>query len=153
MNFDAATVEPSAGFEPLPEGSYLVMVIKAEEKTTKSGTGVQLVVEMRVLEGPRAGRNIYSRINIQNASPKCTEIGRGELSALCRATGILTPKNAFEFCNKTLVIDVKVAQRSDGKGMTNEVSRFKPAPNATVGLVQNGTSAPSQPAATAPWAK
>lgn len=156
MGFDASKVEPSTGFDPLPEGTYLVMVNKAEEKPTKSGTGVQLVVELRVLEGKYAKRTLYHRINLQNPSQKCVEIGRAELSAFCRATGIITPKNAFDFANRTCQVSVKVAQRSDGKGLTNEISKWE-AVAAVAGLVQDGTSKPSQPekaqAQAAPWAK
>lgn len=145
MGFDANTVEPDKGREPLPEGEYLCMVEKAEEKNVSNNTGVQLVVELRVLEGPQAKRKIWHRINLQNKSAKCVEIGRAQLSSFCRATGIMTPRAVHEFANRTLRVRVKVAQRSDGKGLTNEVVKVDPAGSAVAGLVQNGTSAPSQP--------
>ncbi len=158
LNFNAAEVEPSTGFEPLPEGTYLVMVQKCEEKPTKKGDGVQMVVELRVLDGKYAKRTLFSRINLQNPSTKCVEIGRAELSALCRATGVMTPKNAFEFCNRTCQVKVAVAERGDGKGLTNEITKWEAVGSAVAGLVTEGTSKASQPApaaatAAAPWAK
>jgi len=155
MNFNAAEVEPSTGFEPLPEGTYPVMISDAKEKPTKSGTGVQLMLELRVLEGKYAKRTLFHRINLQNASAKCVEIGRAELSAMCRAVGILTPKAAHEFANRTAQVAVVVAQRSDGKGLTNEIKSWKPM-GAVAGLVVDGSSKASQPDMTlknAPWAK
>lgn len=157
LNFDASQVEPSTGFDPLPEGSYLVMVTKAEEKPTKSGSGVQLVLELRVLEGKYAKRTLFHRINLTNPNAECVKIGRAELSAVCRALGVMTPKAAFEFCNRQCKVSVKVAQRSDGKGLTNEVHKWE-AVAAIAGLVQDGSSKISQPEKTevntaAPWAK
>jgi hypothetical protein len=156
LNFNAAQVEPSTGFDPLPEGSYLVMVAKAEEKPTKSGAGVQLVMELRVLDGKYAKRTLFHRINLTNPNTTCVQIGRAELSAVCRALGVMTPKAAFEFCNRQARVSVKIAQRSDGKGLTNEIHKWE-AVAAVAGLVQDGSSKISQPekaqTAAAPWAK
>lgn len=153
MNFNAAEVEPAMGFEPIPDGDYTVMVDKAEEKETARKNGVQLVLQLRVLEGKYAKRTLFARINLQNPSPKCVEIGRAELSAVCRATGVMTPKAPHEFCNRTCVVRVKVAERSDGKGLTNEIAKWQPTGSAVAGLVADGTSKPSQPAGPAPWKK
>lgn len=156
MNFNANDVEPAAGFEPLPDGAYTVMVEKAEEKETKRKDGVQLVITHRVIEGKYAKRTLFQRINLANPSPQCVQIGRAEFSAFCRATGILTPKHCHEFANRTLIAHVKVAQRSDGKGLTNEISKLEPVASAVQGLVSDGSSKASQPVAAsvgpAPWA-
>lgn len=155
MNFNAAEVEPATGFDPLPEGSYLVMVQKCEEKPTKKGDGMQMVIKLRVLDGKYAKRTLFSRINLQNPSAKCVEIGRAELSAFCRATGVMTPKKAFEFCNRTCRVKVAVAERGDGKGLTNEITKWEPVGSVVEGLVTDGTSKGSQPekAQAAPWMK
>lgn len=155
LNFDASQVEPDKGRDPLPEGTYLCMVEKAEEKPTSKPGGLQLVIVMRVLEGEHAKRQIWHRINLQNANAQCVQIGRAQLSSFCRATGVMTPKAPHEFANRTLRVTVRVAQRADGKGMTNEVAKVEPAGSAVAGLVQNGSSAASQPSApaAAPWAR
>lgn len=154
MNFNASEVEPATGFEPIPEGTYTLMVDKAEEKPTRNG-GVQLVLQLRVVEGKYAKRTLFHRINLQHpTSPKCVEIGRAQLSGFCRATGVMTPRLPHEFANRTCIAHVTVAQRGDGKGLTNEIAKFEPTGSAVQGLVQDGSSKNSQPAAgPAPWAK
>jgi hypothetical protein len=161
MNFDAKTVEPSTGFDPIPDGEYLVMVEKAEEKPTKAEGGEQLVLQLKVIEGKYAKRVIFARINLQNKSAKCVEIGRAELSAFCRATGVLTPKAAFEFANRLLKVAVKVVKRQDNGELSNQVTKYMPSGSGVAGLVTDGTSKASQPVqsaspaapAPAPWAK
>ena len=156
LNFDASKVEPATGFDPIPEGEYLVMVEKAEEKKTKDQTGEMLVLQLKVLEGKYAKRVVFARINLTNKSQKCTEIGRAQLSAFCRAVGVLTPKAAFEFANRTLKVKVAVVARQDNGQLSNEVKEFKPATSAVAGLVADGSSKVSQPApaaSAAPWAK
>ncbi len=156
MNFNASEVEPHTGFDPLPEGEYLVMVDKAEEKKTKDQTGEMLVLQLRVLEGKYAKRTLFARINLSNKSSKCVEIGRAQLSSFCRAVGVLTPKNSFEFANRTLKVGVKVMARQDNGQLTNEITKYLPAGSAVAGLVADGSSKVSQPApaaTAAPWAK
>lgn len=161
INFDASAVDPSTPFEPLPDGQYTVMIVKAEEKKTKKGDGEQLVLEMRVADGKYAKRTLYFRINISNPSPQCVSIGRAELSAVCRAIGLMTPRAPHEFCNRLCKVTVKVAQRSDGKGLTNDITKWEPTGSAVAGLVVDGSSkasqpvqpAATQPAGAAPWVK
>lgn len=162
LGFNANDVDPSVGFEPLPEGLYTCMVQKAEEKKTRDGKGVYLNLELIVIEGPKRERKLWHRINIQNPNEQCVKIGRGELSAFCRAVGLMTPKFAHEFANRTLRVGVKVEPRNDGKGLQNVVNKFESLGSSIAGLVQNGTSAPSQPsgsqpapapAGAAPWTK
>ena len=157
MNFDANTVDPAVGFAPIPEGIYVCMVESAQEKPTKDGSGIYLEVAMKIIEGASTGRKFFHRFNLQNRNPQAVQIARGELSAFCRATGIMTPKAAHEFANRTLRVGLRVEARHDDKTkLTNTVSKFEATGSVVAGLVQNGTSAAAQPAApagAAPWAR
>ncbi len=154
MNFNASEVEPATGFKPLPNGEYQVIVDKAEEKPTKRGDGVQMVATLRVVDGQYANRTLFYRINLANPNPKCVEIGRAELSALCRATGVMTPRGVHEFANRLCRVVVTVAERGDGKGLTNEIAKFLPTGGQVAGAVVDGSSKAAQPSAgPAPWAK
>ena len=121
-NFNAATVQPKAGFDPVPDGTYKVVIQKAEEKTTKKG-GVQFVVQAKITDGqPFAGRVLFHRINLVcPSSTKAEEIGKGELSAMCRSVGLMTPRNAGEFVGKVGVVKVKVVKRQDNGEMENKI--------------------------------
>lgn len=104
--FDANNVEPQTAFQPLPDGEYPVMIVKAEEKQTSTG-GLQLVLTYQVVDGQKyAKRKLFHRINLRNKNPVCVEIGMKELSGVCHAIGVLKPKTAAEFCGKQLTVKV-----------------------------------------------
>lgn len=152
--FDASKVEPDNGFEPLPEGAYVFTIVKAEEKQTKPDEtgkqGLQLVLEMKVVEGKYKGRVVFHRITLENKNAKAVTIGEGQLSALCRAVGVATPKGAFEFCNKLL--RVHLGHVDNGTyGLQNKVKKVEPMG----GVVAAPAPAPvmaGAPAGAAPWA-
>ena len=48
--FDAEQVEPSVGFDALPDGDYLVAVIGSEDKPTKKGNGSYLENDLRLFQ-------------------------------------------------------------------------------------------------------
>lgn len=127
--FDAAKVEPQS-FEPLPEGEYVAIVEKAEEKLTKDKTGAFLNLRMKIVDGKYKGRTVFKNINLKNASAAAQAIGHGELSALCRAIGVLQPRNAFELCNRPLKIKIRHKADREGKGLVNDVFAFSPASSA-----------------------
>ena len=53
------------------------------------------------------GRNLWARLNLDNPNEIAVKIARAELSALCRAVGVLEPKDSVELHNLPLVISVK----------------------------------------------
>ena len=58
-------------------------------RPTKDGGGQYLWLELDVLEGPLAGRKLFDRLNLVNASAQTVEIAQRTLSAICHATGRL----------------------------------------------------------------
>jgi hypothetical protein len=154
-SFDSDQVQPDNGFDPLPDGTYPCMVETVEEKETKPGAGgkpgLQLVVKFKVVGDKFAGRVIFHRINLENANAQAVTIGRGQLSALCKACGIRTPKGPHEFCNKTLRVGVKVVPDNRTPGaLQNKVMKVEPmttaAPAASVPQGEPVTAGAS------PWA-
>ena len=86
--FNAATVEPSQDFDPIPAGKYLAVITDSEMKPTKSGTGQYLQLSLQILEGPYKGRYVWARLNLHNPNPTTVKIARQELSAICRGCGV-----------------------------------------------------------------
>ena len=121
--FDAATVEPATAFEPIPAGKYLAVLVNSEQKPTKSGQGSFLELTFEVIEGEFKGRKVWARLNLDNPSPMAVKIARAELSALCRAVGVLTPKDSAELHNLPLLITVK-QKAGPGNEDFNEVKGF-----------------------------
>lgn len=122
--FDARTVEPAADFEPIPAGKYLVAITASQMKATKNGNGSYLELEFAVLEGDCKGRKLWARLNLNNPNTTTVKIARSELSALCRAVGVLTPKDSCELHNLPLLVAVKLKKRDDTGELTNEVKGY-----------------------------
>lgn len=142
--FDARNVEPATDFEPIPAGKYLAMITESEMKATKSGTGGYLQLTFQILDGACKNRFVWARLNLNNPNATAVKIAHGELSALCRAIGVLAPNDSVELHNLPLVITVKCKKRADTGEIQNEIKGFVKKDAAT-GQPQQA------PSATPPW--
>ena len=128
--FDAREVEPEVGFEPVPAGKYLAVITGSEMKQTKSGAGQYLELTFQVIDGPHKGRNLWARLNLDNPNDTAVRIARGELSAICRAVGVMTPNDSTELHDLPLVISVKLRKRDDNDELANEIKGYEKKPTA-----------------------
>lgn len=122
--FDARNVEPTADFDPLPAGKYVAAITESEMKPTKNGSGHYLQLTFTVLEGEYKNRVLWARLNLNNPNATTVKIARSELSAICRATGVMAPKDSVELHNLPLAITVKLKKRDDTGEMTNEIKGY-----------------------------
>jgi len=145
--FNANEVEPAVGFDPIPAGKYLAVISESGMKPTKSGAGNFLELTFQVLEGEFKGRLLWARLNLDNPNATTVKIARAELSAICRAIGVMAPKDSVELHNLPLIITVAHKKRQDTGEITNVIKGYAkkdaaaPRPTATGG---NGK---------APWQK
>jgi hypothetical protein len=130
--FNANDVEPTADFEPIPAGRYLAVVVDSEMKPTKAGTGNYLQLSFQIIEGPYANRLLWARLNLDNPNDTARKIAQGELSAICRAVGVLAPNDSVELHNLPLVIHVKVKRRNDTGDLQNEIRGYSKKDQPTV---------------------
>ena len=144
LNFNAHDVEPPDDFSPLPEGKYPVVIAASDLKYTKDHSGQYLELEMVVTDGAYRNRKVWTRLNIVNPNPTAQQIAQGHLSAICRAVGVMTPRDSSELHNRPFSAYVVCKQRSDGNGLTNEVKRFE--------AVEGAATVSTPPAAAAPVA-
>jgi hypothetical protein len=122
--FDANQVEPSTTFDPIPAGKYLAAIVDSQMKPTKNGQGEYLELVFQILDGEWKGRQLWARLNLANPNPQTVKIARGELSAVCRAVGVMAPKDSIELHNLPLVITVRCKRRNDTQEIVNEVRGF-----------------------------
>lgn len=106
--FDVNTVEPQSDFDVLPPGKYPVQIDRTEVKQTKKGDGHYIEFAMTILDGPAKNRKLWDRINIDNPSQQCVDIGLRQLSALGRAVGVQVVSSEDQFLGKTCIASVKV---------------------------------------------
>ncbi|MEQ9616638.1 MAG: DUF669 domain-containing protein [Phycisphaerales bacterium] len=126
--FNASEVDPAVGFDPVPAGKYLAVITESEMKPTKAGTGSYLQLTFQIVEGECKGRLLWARLNLDNPSAMAVKIARAELSAICRAIGVMVPKDSVELHNLPLVIKVACRKRDDVGGageITNEIKGYE----------------------------
>lgn len=145
--FDAQQVEPHTPFEPLPAGKYVAAITESQMKPTKDGTGSYLQLTFTLLEGPHKGRMAWARLCLNHSNPQTVKIARAELSAVCRAVGVMQPKDSCELHNIPLLIKVVVKRRSDVDELTNEVRGYEPK-SVAAGVPQQAVPTGSN---TPPW--
>lgn len=124
QGFDARSVEPTTDFEPIPAGKYVAIIADSAMKATKAGTGNYLELTFQIIEGEFKGRNLWARLNLDNPNPLTVKIAQGELSAICRAVGVMAPNDSCELHNLPLVIAVKCKKREDTDEIVNEVKSY-----------------------------
>ena len=124
-NFNANEVEPTSSFEPIPAGKYLAAISDSEFKATKSGSGRYLQLTFTIIEGEYKNRVLWARLNLENPNATAVKIARAELSAICHATGVMTPRDSVELHNVPLAIIVKLRKRDDNGELSNEIKGYE----------------------------
>jgi len=125
LNFNANEVDPAVGFDPIPAGSYTAIITESEMKPTKTGNGRYLQLTFQIIDGDCKGRLVWARLNLENPSEMAVKIARAELSSICRAVGVMAPRDSLELHNTPLTIRVACKKRDDTGEITNEIKGFE----------------------------
>ena len=144
--FNASNVDPAVDFEPIPAGRYLAIITDSGMKPTKNGSGSFLELTFQVIDGPYKNRLLWARLNLDNPNKQAMEIARAQLSAVCRAVGVMQPKDSLELHNLPLQVTVKCKRREDTGDVLNEIKGYAKK-EAAAGVPQQETSN------THPWAR
>ncbi len=159
LQFDATTVDPDTGFDPVPAGDYTAMIIDSEIKPTKAGNGMYLQLVWQVCDGQFSGRRIWDRINIQNPNQVAEEIGKKQLSSICHAVGVLRVIDSAELHDRPCSIKVTVKPGENGYLPSNEVKAYRsltgdqPPPAVAARASAPAPAAAAVAGAPPPWAK
>ncbi len=144
--FNANNVDPATDFEPIPAGKYVAIVTDSEMKPTKTGRGQFLQLTFQIIDGSYKNRMLWSRLNLDNPNAQAVQIAQGELSALCRAVGVMQPRDSIELHNLPLLVTVKCKKRDDTGDVVNEIRGYAKKEAATGAPQQETTNTP-------PWAR
>ena len=139
LSFNAAEVEPSSSFDPIPAGTYTAEITDSKEKDTKSGNGSYLELTFSIIEGEFMNRLIWVRLNLKNPNATAVEIAQKDLSAICRATGVMNLTDSSQLHGKPMKVKVSV-RKSAEYGDSNEIKSYESADSKTT----TATSAPSE---------
>lgn len=125
VNFNSSE-HKDPGFDPLPEGKYLVVVESSEDKPTKKGDGTGLSFKLQVIDGEFKGRTMFWWMNYNNPNETAQKIGRAELAMLCRAVGVLMPKDTMELHNIPFTAHIVVTPARGEYDAGNKVKKAEP---------------------------
>ena len=126
--FDAAKHAPTQEkLGALPPGDYTVEITDSQQKTTKAGNGSYLELVLRVVEGTYERRQLWVRLNLDNPNPQAVKLAQAELSAICRAVGVLTPNDSSDLHGRPMVVTVTQVPAMGSSSMRNEVRAYHPA--------------------------
>lgn len=142
--FDANTVDPRVAYEALPAGKYLAVITASEMKQTKTGGGQYLLLTFEVIEGDHKGRKFFVRLNLINVSAEAVQIARAELSSICRAAGVMQPKDSCELHNLPMFVTLRTRKRKDANELENLIAKYE-RKEVAAGLPPQATTA------AAPW--
>lgn len=145
--FDANQVEPTGDFEAIPAGKYLAVITDSEMKPNKAGTGSLLQLTFQIIEGDFESRLLWTRLNLDHPNATAVQIARADLSAICRAVGVLAPKDSVELHNLPLMINVRCKKRQDTGDVVNEIKGYSPRETKVVRAAPVASSTPATP----PW--
>lgn len=145
--FDANQVEPTGDFEAIPAGKYLAVITDSEMKPNKAGTGSLLQLTFQIIEGDYENRLLWTRLNLDHPNATAVQIARADLSAICRAVGVLAPKDSVELHNLPLMINVRCKKRQDTGDVVNEIKGYSPRETKSVRAAPAASAAPATP----PW--
>lgn len=112
----------------LPKGEYRCVMVDCKEKTTKDGTGRYLNSEFSILDGEHQNKKIFCKFNIwlDPSKEEAIRIAKAQLSELCRAINVPTPRDTSELCGKPVIVKLTI-KSSDDYGDQNNVVGFKAA--------------------------
>jgi hypothetical protein len=124
--FDASKVEPRMAMDPIPAGKYVAILSGSELKSNKAGTGQFLELVFTIIEGEYKNRQLWARLNLFNPNQVAMKIAQAELSALCRAVGVMTPRDSVELHGLPVVLRVRLKRRADTQELTNTIAGYEP---------------------------
>lgn len=125
--YDANKHEPMGDFTPIPAGDYVAMAVGSDTKDNSKGTGQYLRFDFEVLEGEYKGRRLFSILNLWNPSSMAVQIAQSELSSICRAAGVMTPRDSAELHDRPMILTVVIEERDDKPGtFSNKIKGYGP---------------------------
>jgi hypothetical protein len=150
--FNAEEQQGMLSFEPLPKGDYIAMATDSDMKDTKAGTGKYLQFEWQLIDGAYKGRKLWARLNLVNPNQTAVDIANRELGDICKAVGVVRPKDSAELHGIPVTLTVTQKKRSDTGEMTNEITGYSAVGSESKGKGNGKTKAPAKTASKPPWA-
>lgn len=153
FNFNAggyvAAYSPTPSRDPLPKGTYAVIVLDSVIKATKAGTGHYIELTMQVIEGQYAGRRHWERLNVSNPNKQAEDIAMARLQSICQAVGVPNMKDTGELHDKPLSVTLDIDRKDETRNRLVSVQSAGWADTSQPAPAKAAVQAPSKK----PWEK
>jgi len=132
--FDSTAKENQKENNALPAGDYPAVLVASEKKQTKDDSGSYLKMDFQIIRGEFQNKHIFTNLNLWLAQTDekkkmAVKIAKGQLSELCRAVGVGTPKDSTELHGVPIMIRLNAKENGE-YGMQNNITKFTPMPSA-----------------------
>ena len=75
--------------------------------SSKRGGCISLLHEgFQLVEGPHSGKTVYTRLNLKNKNPLAERLSHEELARICRAVGVLQPKDSNQLHENDAAVSI-----------------------------------------------
>ena len=137
--FNAEEIEVSTSYDAIPPGWYPAVITESEMRDTRAGTGRYLALTLELVDCAYAGRRVWTNLNLHNPNEKAVEIAYRDLASICRAIGIMQPRDSEDLHFKKLEVKLAIQrdnpERNEAKGYRSlegaafaaKVAALKPA--------------------------
>lgn len=98
---------PPSDYQPLPDGTYEVVIEDSKLIDNKQGTGKIIKIQYCVLNGEHEHRKIFDNLNTINESQLAQTIATNALNGILAAINKDEMHNAAELINNQLSIQIK----------------------------------------------
>jgi hypothetical protein len=130
------------------------VITDSEMKTSQKG-GQYLKLTVELIEGQYKGRKVFANLNLKNSNPEAEKIAKISLGDICRAVGVLHPRDSAELHGKPLLVKLSVRPETNDFPASNDVKSWKAlgAPSASPLAAEAPIPLPLSANATAkkPW--
>jgi len=134
IQFDASEVPAREDYTPIPNGTYVGMIVNSAMKENSKHDGEFLELSIDIMDGEYVGKKLTERLNIRNQNETAVKIAYQTLKEICEAVGMPKISDSNQLHNKRFLLDVVVEQgkdyMKDGVQVTgkpqNKVKKYKP---------------------------
>lgn len=146
--FDSTAKENQKVNTCLPAGEYPVVLVASERKATKDDSGAYLKMDFQITRGEFQNQHLFQNLNLwlANTDEKkrtAIQIAKGQLSELCRAVGVGTPKDSAELHGVEMMVRINAKENGE-YGLQNNITTYRPIARNTVNPVAAPVAAPGE---------
>ena len=119
IDFNSSAIPEDTGPEPLPAGDYCIYIESSDIRTEDDGTQKLSMVAKVIQPEQYAGRTLFPSFTMYSANADHVKTGQRLLALVCKAVGVIHPRDSVELHDKPFFTRVVPKSASNGKVYSN----------------------------------